>query len=134
MDAAVCPREAELAAALRAGQLTDVQRAHAAACEACAEALTVTAFLSAGVETAGAPEAGLVWWKLEIRARREAAEKAARPVVLAERLGLAVAAGAAAWACVWLNGLSPALALAGWAGLGVLALVGAGAVWTAARR
>jgi hypothetical protein len=35
------------------------------------------------------PDAGLVWWKAQLRARREAAELATRPIALAERFAVA---------------------------------------------
>lgn len=42
------------------------------------------------------PSADFLWWKAQIHARREAAEKSARPIVIAERAGLIAAAAAVA--------------------------------------
>ena len=40
---------------------------------------------AAGMAEARLPDAELVWWKAQLRARRAAAEKATQPIALAER-------------------------------------------------
>lgn len=117
-----CQRETEVLAAIRSGAwanpLNDALRRHVADCPVCAEVLLVARFLAcddASVE-AVLPEAGLVWWKAQMRARREAAERAAQPIAIAEKVacawGLLAAAAVivwqwprlAAWASNWLAG------------------------------
>jgi len=103
MKALECGREAEVLAAVLEGrwperadhELTE----HAAACSVCAEAAAVAAALEADREDlrarAAVPEAGRVWWRAQLRARREAAKVAGRPITAAQILALASAAGLA---------------------------------------
>jgi len=73
---------------------------HASGCAACAEVALVTAALAAArlasVRAAPVPRSGLVWWRMQLRARREAEAAAARTVsragagVLASAFGIAV--------------------------------------------
>lgn len=42
------------------------------------------------------PSAGQMWWRLELRARQEAAEKAARPITIATGVAAAAIAGVCA--------------------------------------
>jgi len=72
-------------------------RGHVENCETCSEVLLVAGLLQeanssllAGVKL---PDAGLVWWKAQLRARREAAELATRPIALAEKFALACGVG-----------------------------------------
>lgn len=66
---------------------------HAQKCEVCRDALLVAQFLQAqppeSLHQVRLPGAELVWWKAQLKARREAAERAARPVSIAEFLSLA---------------------------------------------
>lgn len=75
-------------------------RDHVAGCVSCAEAIEVTAMLSADlareVRDARLPAAGQVWWRAAVRARLESAQAAARPVAWVQALAGACAAGAAA--------------------------------------
>lgn len=75
-----CPREANVVEASRSGQLPVELAAHATACPVCAEALLVASFLAGHPGEAEVPAAGLVYWKAELRARREQAERAMRPM------------------------------------------------------
>lgn len=79
-----CPREHEIAVAARMSQLPEELAAHAAGCAVCAEALLVASFLGSHDEHADVPAAGLVYWRAELKARREQAERAMRPMRMME--------------------------------------------------
>ena len=80
-------------------------REHVAACPICQEALFLAELFERDQRALGAqaplPEADLVWWKAQLRARREAVRRAEAPVVFAEKAawvtGALSAAGLAAW-------------------------------------
>ncbi len=96
-----CSREADVVAAVGAGRWPDATaaslRAHVAGCAVCRDVADV-AMLVGGLEadaTLGAtlPAAGQVWWRARVRARAEAARRAARPVLAAQAIGAACALG-----------------------------------------
>ncbi len=68
-------------------------RSHVESCAVCSEVVRVARLLqeanSSLLAEVKLPDAGLVWWKAQLRARREAAELATRPIALAERFALA---------------------------------------------
>jgi len=108
-----CEREAELVEALTSGRWPDAcgedLRRHAATCAVCAEVVLVARALGsaeARVEMA-LPTAGLVWWKAQMRARREAAERAAQPIAIVEGLawvcGVLCLLGTAIWQRSWIE-------------------------------
>jgi len=80
-------------------------REHVTLCPVCQEALFLAALFERDQRALGAqaslPEADLVWWKAQLRARREAVRRAEAPVVFAEKAawvaGTLSAAGLAAW-------------------------------------
>jgi hypothetical protein len=78
------------------------------------------------------PPAGLVWWKAELRMRREKAERAMRPIALAEKGAVACSAVAMAAVCVW--GLSSGQSQMVLAAVGAFVVLAAGAgsaLWVA---
>ena len=92
-----CEREQAVTEMLQQGHWPEAcdpaLRTHVENCAACSEVVLVTrllreehAFLSADMKL---PDAGLVWWKAQLRARREAADLATRPIALAEQFALA---------------------------------------------
>lgn len=92
MTAQMCPREAEVTAAVRQRAwraADDAVRGHAAGCTACAEAIAVCEALALEDEALRAevaahralPSAGQVWHRATLRARAEGLEAAARPLV-----------------------------------------------------
>jgi hypothetical protein len=99
----VCEFEAEvLAAVMEARWPERVEaelQAHAATCSICTEVAAVSTALEADRETLRAeatlPDGGMVWWRSQLRARREAAKMAGRPITAAQVLALASAAGLA---------------------------------------
>jgi hypothetical protein len=70
---------------------------HVDRCAFCRELVAVVLPLledhSALCRDARVPPAGAVWWRAQMRARREAAEAAIRPITVVERLALACAIG-----------------------------------------
>ncbi len=114
-----CPREQEVIHAVRSGQWAEGLRAHFAECEACSETAMVAGFMLQAAETAetAAPEAGFVWWKSQLRARREAAVRAEKPIIVAERAVAVAALLVGVWAAAWFSSESPALAVAAVGGL-----------------
>jgi len=99
MKPLVCPHEDETLAAVLEGRwpaATDAElRAHAAQCPACSEIISVTAALReerrALLAEAVVPEPGQVWWRAQLRARREAVLAANLPITAAQVVAFAVA-------------------------------------------
>jgi hypothetical protein len=105
MKPVLCERESLVVEAARLGQWDDELRAHVATCDSCADAMLAAEFLFSLREedhaAAPVPHAGRVWWKAQLRARREAAERAARPISVVQWAAFACAAVALAGVCVW---------------------------------
>ncbi len=72
-------------------------RRHLAGCASCAELISVYELFQRDSEhlcaAASLPEAGRVWWRASLAARRAAAERALRPILIAEKAALAVGGG-----------------------------------------
>ncbi|MBI5084432.1 MAG: hypothetical protein HZB13_07535 [Acidobacteria bacterium] len=121
-----CGREQEIVRAVSNGEWPDELRAHFAGCESCAETALVAGCmqLAAGPSNVQVPEAGLVWWRAQLRMRREAVARAERPMVIAEKAAGVAAVLAGAWGAAW---LSSEAALAAAVGAVGLALMGAAA-------
>jgi hypothetical protein len=96
-----CEFEADaLAAALQSRwpeQVDAKLRAHIVACPICSDVITIaTAVDSARDDTRAhrvVPDSGLVWWRAQLRARREAAEAAGRPITAAQLVAFGCAIG-----------------------------------------
>ena len=103
MKAHDCEFECEVLAAVVEGrwpERADTElRAHASTCAICSDVAAIGAALESDRETlraeAALPDGGLVWWRAQLRARREAAKVAGRPITAAQVLALAAAAGLA---------------------------------------
>lgn len=126
----MCSREQDVLAAQRTGAWTEELHSHLAECGDCAESVMVAGFLREAAATAEAPvqEPGLVWWKMQLRARRDDAQRAARPVVVAERAAMAVASVGLIGSIVW---MSAEAAVAAVVGLLVLGAAAGSVVWFA---
>lgn len=126
----MCDREQELLTALRTGQWTPDLRAHFADCDNCAELAMTAEFMQQAAATVDprVPAAGLVWWKAQLRARREAAHAAARPVLIAERAAAILALLGAIAAMAWLSSDSTPGALAAVIVLALITTTAAGAL------
>ena len=100
-----CERESAVLKAAESGQWSKGLRAHAQACEVCSDALLVTHYLQSQAQAAQAeaplPDAGLIWWKAQLQAKRAAAERATRPIVILEKISYAVGAVGIAVLLVW---------------------------------
>ena len=98
-----CTREYEIVEAITSGRWPEAcdadLRNHAMTCPVCKDVVLVTAALhgerDSAVAGAGVPSAGLVWWRAELRARREAVRVAERPMKWVHSLAAASAAGVA---------------------------------------
>jgi len=96
---AECPREQEVIDALTSTQWPDQcgqeLRAHVAVCEGCRDLVAIVApvgeaWLEARAD-AHVPASGMVWWRAQMRARREAARTAARPITVVQAIAGVVA-------------------------------------------
>ena len=98
-----CEFESEvLSAALQARwpERVDAQlRAHVASCPICTDVIAVAVAIDDAREDtrlrAVLPDSGRVWWLAQLRARREAAETAGRPITAAQVIAFASAVGLA---------------------------------------
>jgi hypothetical protein len=101
MNQTECPFEADvLAAVLQSrwpGQVDETLRAHAATCPICSEVAAVASAMEAAMAetraSAELPDASRVWWKAQMRARREAVSAASSPIATAQVLAFAFAVG-----------------------------------------
>lgn len=108
-----CSREPDVIDALTTTQWPEhcgeELQAHVAACASCRDLVAAVAPLGeAWLETrAGAhvPASGMVWWRAQMRARREAARAAARPITVVQAIaalaGLMLVAGTFALLAPW---------------------------------
>ncbi|MDP9172101.1 MAG: hypothetical protein M3N54_15895 [Acidobacteriota bacterium] len=96
-----CEFEPEVLAAViqsRWPQRVDAQlRTHVAECRICADVAAVAGAIEESREeirsAAVIPDSGRVWWLAQMRARREAARTAGRPITVAQVLAFASAVG-----------------------------------------
>lgn len=128
-----CDYEPGVVRAVRTGIWSDELREHAGHCYACGEAMAVAGFLLSE-EVPAVPEAGLMWWKLELRARRERAARAMRPLMIAERAAACLLGGALLGGILWLGSFSSALGLVAAAAAGVLGVSAGSAILLASSR
>jgi hypothetical protein len=72
-------------------------RAHVAACPICADVVSIAGVIDGAREEmrplAVVPDSGRVWWLAQMRARREAAAAAGRPITAAQVIAFACAMG-----------------------------------------
>jgi predicted anti-sigma-YlaC factor YlaD len=95
-----CPREVEVAEAAAAGNWHGTTGnellSHVAACETCRDLFEVAGAVREDFDRARRdapiPPAGLVWWRAQLRARREGAEAAARPITYVQVITASLAA------------------------------------------
>lgn len=133
MSAMECDREIEIVEAVTCGRwpagVDEELQSHAAACAVCTDVVRVSLALSQdrsdALVSARVPSAGLVWWRAEMRARRDAVERATRPMQIVEWTALACVLAAVGFFIYWIGpaGLAELLwqpSLAFFAGLGFL--------------
>ncbi len=147
---AECRHEGDLVAAVTSGRwpsaVDPVMRDHVASCAVCADVLQVAEAMTAieheTLADTRLPSAGQVWWRSQVRARRDAAATAARPVLVAQAVGAAAAVGllAAVVSWQWTTIATAAtslglvnLGLASWVGVATAAVLGPLAIYAAVR-
>lgn len=93
-----CSFEEKIAAANRSGQWSDELLSHLAGCQICEEVALVAGYLSesaaspASTAITDLPDAAFIWSKAQLAARREAVERAMRPILWVRRFAFALAA------------------------------------------
>ena len=104
------------------GRVDDELRAHVESCAVCADVAEVAPLFiddrDAAWDQATVPPASAVWWRAQLRVRREAAEIAVRPVVLVQRAALvyagvalfALGAFLGPWVRAWMRSAAAVLA------------------------
>ena len=101
MNPIECELESEVLAAVlqnRWPERADASlREHVAACAICADVVAIAGAIDDAREEMRAhavvPDSGRVWWLAQMRARREAAQAAGRPITAAQVIALACAMG-----------------------------------------
>ena len=96
-----CELESEVLAAVlqnRWPERVDAElRAHVAGCAICADVVVISGAIDQAREDLRAcavvPDSGRVWWLAQMRARREAAQAAGRPITAAQVIAFACAMG-----------------------------------------
>ena len=96
-----CPREADVLEALQTSAWPDCcgedLRVHVASCQVCAGLVEIAAALldehRLATVAAAVPSSATAWWRMQLRARREATERAMRPIAVFQGLAVACAAG-----------------------------------------
>lgn len=105
MNAPFCEKEAAVIDAVRRGQWEEGLREHAASCSACSDAALAAQALremqSADLAEARLPSAGWMWWRMQLRAKRMAAERATQPITLIEQVTYACIALSSIGLCIW---------------------------------
>lgn len=83
-----CPREKDVLELMRSGHADDDLCAHIASCAVCAEVAVVASALiddrTMLVRNAEVPGSGIVWWRMQVRLRNEAAAVARRSMTAAQ--------------------------------------------------
>jgi hypothetical protein len=103
MNAVPCPREIEVLDALRSGAwpagCDEELRAHPADCASCRDLVEVATALfadrDASIHEGAFPGSGVIWWKMQMRLRREAMVSARRTLLLVQACALSIAGGLA---------------------------------------
>jgi hypothetical protein len=96
-----CDREIEVLDALQSPRwpagADDELRTHVASCTDCTELVHLSVALlrdhRALMQEAHVPSSAIVWWRAQVRSRREAAEQVTQPISVIQGLAAACAAG-----------------------------------------
>ncbi|HEU5161704.1 MAG TPA: hypothetical protein VFV54_01030 [Thermoanaerobaculia bacterium] len=95
MNTGFCEREDELLTALGRGYIYPELSAHLDQCPACRDLRAVAGGLldeqTSAVAEARVPSAETMWWRIQMRERREAQAKARRSLVIGQAATLAIA-------------------------------------------
>jgi hypothetical protein len=105
MKPATCDEEERALQATRRGRWTDDLARHAVECEVCAEVAAAARFMNVEAASLAAdhrlPDPSRIWWRAQLLARREAARRALRPIVVVEQAALACALITIAFSITW---------------------------------
>ena len=101
MNPAECTREQDVLDAVAAGRWPDrsdeALRAHVAVCAICTDVVDVARAFRDDYDDAWrharVPPSGRVWWRAEMRARQDAAQRAAQPITVVQGIAGACATG-----------------------------------------
>jgi hypothetical protein len=92
-----CEFESEVLVAALQSRMPEPLRAHVAGCAICSDVAAVAAAIDDARERMRGdvvvPDSGRVWWLAQLRARREAAKTAGRPITAIQVIALACAIG-----------------------------------------
>ena len=94
MDPRICEFESPVLAALDKGSLEGSLKQHAEECESCRESVAVWHVLheqAKEFESEPLPSPGFIWWKSQLQARREHAERSTRPIRVMQIAAILVA-------------------------------------------
>ena len=96
MNIIECSREQDVLDALASRRWSEDLRAHVESCAVCSDVKAIAAAFqedhAAAWADARVPPSGAVWWRLELRARSEAARAASRPITVVHTIAAACAA------------------------------------------
>ncbi len=90
-----CEKEQAVYEALTRGRLEDSLQEHVKVCSVCSDIAVVASFLQREARTARVearetlPSPDLVWWKAQMLSKREATERATRPIAVFEKIAYA---------------------------------------------
>jgi hypothetical protein len=100
-----CEKEALVIKAAQRGYWEEDLRAHAAECSVCSDAALAAQFLQEmqhdGLAEVRLPSAGWMWWRAQLMAKRDAAERATQPITLVEQMAGAYAALSIIGVLIW---------------------------------
>ncbi len=120
-----CPQEPGIAIAVANGSLTEDLVHHLAGCPVCSEAHSIARkmrqFANELAEEAGPPAASM-WWRLQLRMRRERARRAEKPLVWMGRISYAAITLTVLLALILIPGLSTGTGVIGLATLSAVVL------------
>lgn len=100
-----CEKESLVIEAVRLGSWDADLRQHLAECQACSDAEFAARALhemrAMDQAEARIPDAGLMWWKAQLLAKRAAAERATQPISFVERFAYACGIFCFIGVCIW---------------------------------
>lgn len=127
-----CSQESIIAAALAKGELPEELRLHLEGCAVCGEVHSIARTvqrLADGLAEEPRPSAASMWWRLNLRMRREKARRAEMPLIWMGRIFYAAVAIMAALLVASMPGALGPVAAIGLLAVGAVVLPVAFALW-----
>jgi hypothetical protein len=127
-----CEQESIIAAATASGELPEQLRLHLVSCAVCREVHSIAGKMLQFANEPGqelCPSAGSMWWRLNLRMRRERARRAQAPLVWMTRILYFAVAVTSALLAAAVSGVSRPAATIGLFALSALVLPVAIALW-----